>query len=216
MKDHGNAAMGFNQDKTTHHFTMNVDGGAIDVAANDAADQASIGQVRQHLQEIAVAFKRGDFGKPQATHSELPPGVPVMQRLKDAITYTYSSRSPLRRSATSGPTMLWKSVGFRPLEVVAPKASSRGDGGRRMGALAMPLNYRDRIQRDPRVVGGEAVVRGTRVTLRTVLASLAEGATVEEILDDFPTLTADDVRAVIAFAAESAREDLPIPESPVR
>ena len=89
MKDHGNAAMGFDQDKTTHHFTMNADGGAIDVAANDAADQASIGQVRRHLQEIAVAFKEGDFGKPQATHGELPPGVPVMQRLKDAITYTY-------------------------------------------------------------------------------------------------------------------------------
>lgn len=89
MKDHGNAAMGFDQDKTTHHFTMNADGGVIDVAAKDAADQVSIGQVRQHLQEIAVAFKQGDFGKPQATHSELPPGVPVMQRLKEAITYTY-------------------------------------------------------------------------------------------------------------------------------
>ena len=68
---------------------MSADGGAIDVAANDPADQVSIGQVRQHLQEIAVAFKEGDFGKPLLTHSELPPGVPVMQRLKDAITYTY-------------------------------------------------------------------------------------------------------------------------------
>ena len=38
---------------------------------------------------MAVAFKRGDFGKPQATHSEVPPGVPMMQRLKDGITYTY-------------------------------------------------------------------------------------------------------------------------------
>jgi ubiquinone/menaquinone biosynthesis C-methylase UbiE len=89
MKQHGNVAMGFDQDKTTHHFTMGTEGGAIDVAANDRADQASIAQVRQHLREIAVAFKQGDFGKPQATHSELPPGVPVMQRLKDAITYTY-------------------------------------------------------------------------------------------------------------------------------
>ena len=80
----------------------------------------------------------------------------------------------------------------------------------------MPLNYQNRIQRDPSVVGGEAVITGTRVTLRTVLASLAEGASVEEILGDFPTLTADDVRAVIAFAAESAREDLPVSEAPVR
>ena len=51
---------------------------------------------------------------------------------------------------------------------------------------------------------------GTRVTLRTVLASLAEGATTAEILADFPTLTDADVRAAIAFAAASAQEDLPI------
>lgn len=89
MKQHGNAAMGFDQDRTTHHFTMSADGGAIAVAANDAGDAASTAQVRTHLQEIARAFKQGDFGAPQATHSELPAGVPVMQRLKDAITYTY-------------------------------------------------------------------------------------------------------------------------------
>lgn len=80
----------------------------------------------------------------------------------------------------------------------------------------MPLNYQDRIQRDPTVAGGEAVIKGTRVTLRTVLASLAEGATIEQILEDFPTLTADDVRAAIAFAAASAQEDLPVPEAHVR
>jgi uncharacterized protein (DUF433 family) len=70
------------------------------------------------------------------------------------------------------------------------------------------------FQRDPAICGGQAVIRGTRVTLRTVLASLAEGATIEEILADFPTLTERDVRAVIAFAAASAEEDLPIPEIP--
>jgi uncharacterized protein (DUF433 family) len=80
----------------------------------------------------------------------------------------------------------------------------------------MPLNYQDRIQRDPRVAGGDAVIKGTRVTLRTVLASLAEGATIEQILEDFPTLAADDVRAAIAFAAASAQEDLPVPAAHVR
>ena len=74
----------------------------------------------------------------------------------------------------------------------------------------MTLNYQDRIHRDPRVAGGEAVIKGTRVTLRTVLASLAEGATTTEILADFPTLTEEDVRAAIAFAAASAQEDLPV------
>ena len=80
----------------------------------------------------------------------------------------------------------------------------------------MMLNYQERIHRDPKVAGGEAVIKGTRVTLRTVLASLAEGATTAEILKDFPTLTEADVRASIAFAAASAQEDLPVAELHVR
>jgi len=76
------------------------------------------------------------------------------------------------------------------------------------------MDYRVYLTRDPAVCGGEAVIRGTRVTVRTVLASLAEGGTVEEIVADFPTLTAEAVRAVIAFAATSAREDLPLPALP--
>jgi uncharacterized protein (DUF433 family) len=80
----------------------------------------------------------------------------------------------------------------------------------------MTLNYQDRIERNPSVAGGEAVIKGTRVTLRTVLASLAEGATIDEIVSDFPTLTETDVRAAIAFAAASAQEDLPVIEAPVR
>ncbi len=76
------------------------------------------------------------------------------------------------------------------------------------------MNYQRRIVRDPNICAGEPVIKGTRVTLRTVLASLAEGSTVEEILADFPTLNEKDVRAVIAFAAASAEEDLPVPAIP--
>jgi uncharacterized protein (DUF433 family) len=78
------------------------------------------------------------------------------------------------------------------------------------------MNYRERIVRDQQVVGGEPVFKGTRVTLRTVLASLAEGATTAEILADFPTLSEEDVRAAIAFAATSAQEDLPLAELPIK
>jgi uncharacterized protein (DUF433 family) len=78
------------------------------------------------------------------------------------------------------------------------------------------MNYQERIVRDPRIVGGDPVLRGTRVALRTVLASLAEGATIAEILADFPTLAEEDVRAAIAFAAASAQEDLPLAEIPVK
>jgi len=72
------------------------------------------------------------------------------------------------------------------------------------------MDYRKHLVRDPAVCGGDPVVKGTRVTVRTVLASLAEGATAEQILEDFPSLTEEDVRAVIAFAAASAEEDLPV------
>lgn len=76
------------------------------------------------------------------------------------------------------------------------------------------MDYLSHIQHDPQICGGEPVIKGTRVTLKTVLASLAEGADVDEILADFPTLSADDLRAVIAFAAASAEEDLPMPALP--
>lgn len=78
----------------------------------------------------------------------------------------------------------------------------------------MAIDYQAYIVRDPATCGGEPVVRGTRVTVRTVLASLAEGMTVAEILRDFPTLNEAAVKAVIAFAAASAEEDLPVPPAP--
>ena len=53
-----------------------------------------------------------------------------------------------------------------------------------------------------------------RVTLRTILASLAEGAAVDEIVADFPTISPDAMRAVIAFAASSASYDLPLVAHP--
>lgn len=68
--------------------------------------------------------------------------------------------------------------------------------------------------RDPAVCGGEPVVKGTRVTVRTVLASLAEGMSTADIVKDFPTLDEESVRAVIAFAAASAEEDFPVSPAP--
>jgi uncharacterized protein (DUF433 family) len=73
------------------------------------------------------------------------------------------------------------------------------------------VDYMRHFARDPAICGGETVLHGTRVTLRTVLASLAEGASPAEILANFPTLTDEQIRAAIAFAAASAGEDLPTP-----
>lgn len=89
LKKRGAIAMGFDQDKTTHHFKTAPDGGTIEVEANDPADATSRAQIRAHLKEIAAAFSRGDFAKPFETHAEVPPGVAAMTRLKDAIAFTY-------------------------------------------------------------------------------------------------------------------------------
>ena len=78
----------------------------------------------------------------------------------------------------------------------------------------MNFNYAEFFERRRDVCGGEMVVKGTRVTVRTLLASLAEGASLEEILADFPTVSREALRAVIAFAAASAEEDMPVPPAP--
>ena len=65
----------------------------------------------------------------------------------------------------------------------------------------MPLDPKPFIERRREVCGGEPVIRGTRVTVRTILASLAEGASVDEIVADFPTVPREAVRAMTALSA---------------
>jgi uncharacterized protein (DUF433 family) len=77
------------------------------------------------------------------------------------------------------------------------------------------MDYQVQIVRDPKIAGATPIVKGTRVPIRTILASLAEGAKVEDTLADFPTLTEQAVWAVIAFAAASAEDDLPLSAIPL-
>lgn len=76
------------------------------------------------------------------------------------------------------------------------------------------MDYLAHFERNPKICGGQWVIKGTRVPVRTLLASLAEGASIEDILADFPTIGREDVRAVISYAAASAVEDLPVAEMP--
>ncbi len=69
------------------------------------------------------------------------------------------------------------------------------------------------IVRDPRVCGGAPVFRSTRIPLRTVLASLADGDSEAEILESFPTLTHNHLKAAVAFAAAAAVDDMPYAEN---
>lgn len=66
------------------------------------------------------------------------------------------------------------------------------------------MSLLERITIDPEVVHGRPVVRGTRMRVADVLSLLATGASEAEILEDYPYLTADDIRACLAYAAAQA------------
>ena len=64
------------------------------------------------------------------------------------------------------------------------------------------MTYHDRITIEPGKRGGKPCIRGLRITVYDVLSYLASGMTAEEILDDFPSLTAEDIQACLSYAAE--------------
>ena len=87
---HAASVMGFDQDRTTHHFWLFPDGGAIDVGANDAADAKNRDAIRSHLPHIAMMFGSGDFTAPMLVHdSSSVPGTKVMAERKAAIRFQY-------------------------------------------------------------------------------------------------------------------------------
>ena len=83
----GDAVMGFSHEKTTHHFRLYADGGAIEAEANDAKDAASRDEIRAHFGHIAKLFAEGNFSAPMLIHAQNPPGTEEMRRLRDAIQY---------------------------------------------------------------------------------------------------------------------------------
>ena len=85
-----------------------------------------------------------------------------------------------------------------------------GSGGRDLTArpnliiFALNFNYADYFERRQGLCGGALVIKGTRVPVRTRLASLAEGSSNAEILGGFATVTPDELRAGITFAAAAS------------
>jgi len=73
------------------------------------------------------------------------------------------------------------------------------------------MNLLDRIVADPTIRFGKPCVRGTRISVGDVLGYLAGGMSEAQILDDFPQLTSDDVRACLAYAAERERRTMSTP-----
>jgi hypothetical protein len=87
----GNQVMGFDQDKTTHHFYLYDDGGAIDVSVKDASDKTNIDAIRAHLPHIAMMFGQGHFDAPMMVHDTTAiPGVEELAKFKDKVKYAYT------------------------------------------------------------------------------------------------------------------------------
>ena len=94
MEMRGDAVMGFDHTKTTHHFYLTPEGGSIQVTANDPKDTDSSGQIQMHLKHIAGMFADGNFQAPILIHStQHPPGTDTMIRLKGQIRYEYQKLS---------------------------------------------------------------------------------------------------------------------------
>jgi uncharacterized protein (DUF433 family) len=68
------------------------------------------------------------------------------------------------------------------------------------------MNWRERITVDPAVCHGKACIKGTRIMASVILDNLAAGMSAEEIMKSYRSLTTEDIQAVIAYAAELARE----------
>lgn len=85
----GARAMGFDQQRTSHHFQLTDSGGSIEVHVNDPNDRESKQQIASHLQLIAQQFASGDFSIPLATHGEEPAGVSDLKRLRQKVRYRF-------------------------------------------------------------------------------------------------------------------------------
>jgi hypothetical protein len=87
----GDEVMGFSHEKTTHHFRLYPDGGAIEAEANDSKDAASRDQIRSHFGHIVTMFAAGNFSAPMLIHTQHPPGSEVMKHLRNVIEYGVES-----------------------------------------------------------------------------------------------------------------------------
>ena len=84
MQARGKMAMGVDQYTSQHHFEPLPDGGRI-MLQRDAADTAGTTAIREHLKDIAMRFRAGDFAIPGFVHAQQVPGTPVMAARRSAI-----------------------------------------------------------------------------------------------------------------------------------
>ena len=66
----------------------------------------------------------------------------------------------------------------------------------------------DRITFDPLIMGGRACIRGMRIPVSTIVGQIAHGATIDELLDDYPDLASADIEQALQYSAWLAREEV--------
>lgn len=69
------------------------------------------------------------------------------------------------------------------------------------------MNYKDRIVRDPKILSGKPVIRGTRIPVETILRKLGDGLSFEDLLKAYPTLRKEDILAAISYSADLIKEE---------
>ena len=84
--------MGVDQYTSAHVFEDLPDGGRIVLERDSAADTSGVATIRRHMQDIAAAFRAGDFTKPFQVHAQVVPGTAVMQAHRAAIRYDVIDR----------------------------------------------------------------------------------------------------------------------------
>ena len=73
------------------------------------------------------------------------------------------------------------------------------------------IEWRDRIVANPKIHGGDPCFKGTRIPVSIIVGSLADGMTTEGIIEAYPRLTPDDIRAALSYAAELTQQEFMCP-----
>ena len=77
----------------------------------------------------------------------------------------------------------------------------------------MIRHWQDRIVIEPDIHHGDACIKGTRIPVATIVGSLADGMSHQEIIENYPQLTEADIQAALAYAAEVMRHEVVLPLS---
>lgn len=92
MQERGRMVMGVDQYTSAHVFEDLPDGGRVVLDRGSTGDTSGVATIRQHMRDIAIAFRAGDFAKPFQVHAEVVPGTAVMQARRSGIAYDVIDR----------------------------------------------------------------------------------------------------------------------------